>query len=143
VSYAQGSGDGTEDVDAGGETRGGDDGPDVSFALSGPHGAVAIGDLALDNGGAKVPLAGIIGGFDLAGPVRKGKELLPGAGEPVAQLHRQVARCRRGDDVVDGSLQRASPAAIVDGASRLMASASPNALFSHSLSRIGRKSSLF
>ena len=90
------------------EARGGDDGPDVSLPLSSPHGAVATDDLALDDGGAKVALAGIIGRFDLAGPICEGKELLPGAGEPVSELHRQFARRARRDDVVDGSFERAS-----------------------------------
>jgi hypothetical protein len=40
-----GSGDGTEDVGTRRKPRGCDDGPDVSFPLSSPHGAVAIGDL--------------------------------------------------------------------------------------------------
>ena len=44
----------------------------------------------------------------MAGPIGEGQELLPGAGEPVAELGRQIARCRRRDDVVDGSLKRAS-----------------------------------
>ena len=108
VSCAQGSGDGTENVGPRRKARGGDDGPDVSFPLSSPHGAVATDDLALDDGGAKVALARIIGRFDLAGPICEGKELLPGAGEPVSELHRQFARRARRDDVVDGSFERAS-----------------------------------
>jgi hypothetical protein len=70
--------------------RGCDDGPDVSFPLSSPHGAVAIGDLALDDGRAKVALAGIVGRFDLTGPICEGKELLPGAGEPVSKASSSV-----------------------------------------------------
>jgi hypothetical protein len=51
------------------KARGGDDGPDISIALSRLQGAVAIGDLALDDRGAEVALAGIIVRFDLAGAI--------------------------------------------------------------------------
>jgi hypothetical protein len=64
-----GSGDGTEDVSSTRKARGGDDGPDVSIAVSRLQGAVAIGDLALNDGGAEVALAGIIVRFDLAGAI--------------------------------------------------------------------------
>jgi hypothetical protein len=64
-----GSGDGTEDVRRTRKARGGDDGPDVSIALSHLQGAVAIGDFALDDGGAEAALAGIIVRFDLGGAV--------------------------------------------------------------------------
>lgn len=75
----------------------------------------------------RVALAGIIGRFDLAGPIYEGKELLPGVGEPVLELHRQFARRRLRDYVVDGSFERTSSCAIIDGARRPMPSASPSA----------------
>ena len=45
-----------------------DDGSNVGFALRGPHGAIAIGDLALNNGRSERALAGVVCGIDHAGP---------------------------------------------------------------------------
>ena len=141
VSGAEGSCDGPEGIGAGGEARGGNSGSHVGFAQGRPHGAVAVGDLALDNGVAKVALAGVVGRLDLPWPIGEGQERLLGAGERLRSL---VVRSHDVGVVMMSSMVRSSAhhlAAIVHGARRLTSRAKPNALFSHGLRRIGRKSS--
>ena len=65
--------DGLKPVDAGFEASGVDDGADIGLALGGPHGAIAVGDLALDDGRPQGALAGIVGNLDLTGPEREGQ----------------------------------------------------------------------
>jgi hypothetical protein len=109
ISGAECCGDGAEDAAAWSEACGIDDGSDVGLALRSPHGAVAVGDFALDNSGTEIALAGIVGRFDLAGPMGERQELIFGAREFALKRFCQIARCRRGEDIADGPFQSAPP----------------------------------
>jgi len=61
--------DDAEDVSVGSDAGCGDDGPDVGFAFGGPHGAVAVGHLALDDGRSKAAFAAVVVRLDEALPV--------------------------------------------------------------------------
>src|SRR5215211_1628660 len=74
--WCDGLQDGAEDTRVRREAGGVDDGAHVRLALSGPHRAIAVGDLALDHGGAKVALASVVRRPDLARPVDKGQQLV-------------------------------------------------------------------
>lgn len=74
-SGADGFEDGAEGAGAG-QACGADDGARRRLALSGPHRAIAVRHLALDDGRAQCPLAGVIGGIDQTGMVEKDQELI-------------------------------------------------------------------
>src|SRR4051794_24666704 len=66
--------DGAEDGAEGAvarEARGIDDGADGGLAVCGPHGAVAVGDLPLNDGRAQRPLTPVVGRLDAAGMVEE------------------------------------------------------------------------
>ena len=95
------------------ETSRVDDGANVGFALGGPHGAIAVGDLALNDGGSEGAFAGVVGRVDQSGPVGEGQKLIAGAPELVLKVAGQIAGRRRGQDIVQTSLQ--GPALAGDG----------------------------
>lgn len=78
----------------------------VGLAFGGPRGAVAIGVLALDDGGPEVALAGIVGRFDLARKKREGQELIAGAAHLVLYGAGKVAGGRSRQEIVQPALQR-------------------------------------
>src|SRR3712207_5344184 len=76
------------DAGPGFEAGGFDDGWNAGRALGRPHGAVAIGDLALNAAGPQVALARVVRGRAPAGSVGKRQEL-------VARAPRSWSRARR------------------------------------------------
>ena len=91
ISGADGLKDGVEGVGAGSQTGRVDDGADVGFALCGPHGAIAVRDLALDDGGPKSALAGVVGRLHQSGPLREGQKLISGPPEFALNIAGQIA----------------------------------------------------
>ena len=59
--------DGPERAGAGSQARGVDHGSHVSLAICGPHCAIAVGDLALDDGGPQRAFAGVVGRLHQSG----------------------------------------------------------------------------
>ena len=73
------------------ETSRVDDRSNVSLALGRPHGPVAIGHLALNDGGSKRAFAGVVGRLNHAGPVGEGQKLISGAPDFALQVAGQIA----------------------------------------------------
>src|SRR5215212_6300398 len=90
-SGSDGSEDGSEHGGSGGQASGIDDGADGRFAFGRPHGPVAVGDLALDDGRSQSPLAGIVGHLDPAGMIQEGQELIARPADLGLERARQVA----------------------------------------------------
>ena len=82
--------------------------PDVRRAVSttvrtsaspcAPHRAVAVGHLALNDGGSQGALAGVVRDLDLAGIIEKGQELIARSADLRLEGPRQVAGARGGED---------------------------------------------
>ena len=81
ASGADGGEDGTEDCGTGCQAGCIDNCAHRGLSLSGPHGAVAIGDFALDHGGTQCPLTGVVGRLDQPRMINEGQELLTGAAD--------------------------------------------------------------
>src|SRR3954470_1524714 len=90
------------------EPRGVNDGADGCFALGGPHRAIAVGDLALDNGGSQGALAGVVCNVDGAGESDKRQELLARPSELALDVAGQITLGRRLQDISQASLQGSS-----------------------------------
>lgn len=86
---------------AGPEAGGRHYGADGSVALCRPHDPIAVGDLALDDSRTEVVLAGIVHRLDLTGEGGEGQKLVAGAPHPVADVARQIAGDRGGEDGVE------------------------------------------
>lgn len=82
-----------------------DDGADVGLAGCGPHRSIAVGDLALDNGGPQSALAGIVRRLDMAGVEGEGQELVAGSPELVLDGPGELAPCRRRENGGETFLQ--------------------------------------
>ena len=83
-------------VDAFGRNHGADRG--LTFGR--PVRAIAVGDLALDHGGPKFALAGVVGGLDLAGEEREGQELVASTADLVLDGTGKIAGGRGREEVV-------------------------------------------
>src|SRR3954464_11046319 len=75
-SGADGCENGAEDSGPGRQARGVDHGAHGGFALSRPHGPVAVGDLALNDGWSQGALASVVRDLDPTGMVQEGQELI-------------------------------------------------------------------
>src|SRR4051812_13022494 len=82
-------------------------GANRGLALGRPHGSVAVRVLALDHRRPQVALAGVVGGFDPAGEGRKRQHLVARPPHPGLDVARQIARHRRGQDLIQRRLQLA------------------------------------
>ncbi len=105
-SRCDGLQDGAEDAGARREAGGVDHGAHVRLSLSRPHRAVAVGDLALDHGGAEVALAGVVRHPDPAGPVHEGQKLVTRSPQLRLQRPRQLAPAGGCQDRVQPALER-------------------------------------
>ena len=76
-----------------------DDGADRGLSLSGPHGAVAVGDLALNHGWPEGSFAGVVGGLNQPGMVKEGQKLITRPADLSLKRTGQVTRTRSGKDV--------------------------------------------
>ncbi len=81
------------------------------FIFGGPHGAIAIGDFALDDGGSQSPFASIVGRLDVPGKRTKDEQLVSCAGDFADQFAGDGAGCRRRQNIVDLTFQFASSCA--------------------------------
>src|SRR5215210_5920808 len=75
-SGADGCENGAEDSGPGRQASGVDDGAHGGLALSRPHGPVAVGHLALNDGRTEGALTGIVRDLDPTGMVQEGQELI-------------------------------------------------------------------
>src|SRR5215212_8512392 len=73
-SGADGCENGAEDSGPGRQARGVDHGAHGGFALGRPHGPVAVGDLALNDGRSQGALAGIVRDLDPTRMIQEGQE---------------------------------------------------------------------
>ena len=71
----------------------------IRLGLSGPHGAVAVGDFSLDDAWSQIAFAVVVGCLDLAGIVAKRQKLIAGPGDPGLDLVGQFAERRRPQDI--------------------------------------------
>lgn len=97
-----------EGVRARRETSRVDDGSNVGFALGGPHGAIAVSDLPLNDGGSEGAFAGVVRRVDHSWPLGKGQKLIASSPELVLDVTGQIARRCGGEDIVQTSLQGAT-----------------------------------
>lgn len=84
-----------------GQPRGIDGCAQIGFGIGSPFGAVAIGDLALDDAGSQRPLADVVGGIDLAGEVAESEQLVSRASDLAEQFLRQFAVGGGGEDGIE------------------------------------------
>ena len=99
ASGPDGGEDGAEDGGAGCQAGGIDDGADRSLALGRPHGAVAVGDLALNHGWPQRPLTGVVGGLDPPRMIQEGQKLITSPADLGLKRTGQVAGTRGGENV--------------------------------------------
>src|SRR5215203_4339760 len=79
VSGTDGGEDGAEDGGAGRQTCGVDDGAHRGLTFSRPHGAIAVGDLALNHGRSEGPFARVVGDLDKPRMSKEGQKLITSA----------------------------------------------------------------
>src|SRR3954451_17309803 len=108
-SGADGCENGAEDSGPGRRARGVDHGAHGGFALSRPHGPVAVGHLALNDGWSQGPLTGIVRDLDPTGMIQEGQELIAGPADLGLEGPGQVAGTRGGEDAGQVPVERPTP----------------------------------
>ena len=78
---------------------------DRSLTFSRPHGAVAIGDFALNDSGPERPLTGVVGGLDQPGMIQEGEKLIVSSADLGLKRAGQVTRARSRQDISQLPLQ--------------------------------------
>ena len=140
-SFELSGGDITEDGVVGigpGQSRSIDGCAQIGFGIGGPFGAIAVGDLALDDGWPQGPLADGVGGIDLTGKVAESEQLIARASDLPEQLARQRAVGGSGEDGIEVPYQLAPSAFQRGGGKRGYVAGKPKGTIKPEFEALGR-----